>query len=62
LENAGLMATICFSDNSDVKKEIEEKLFPHLENKDWRFYQCKLLRLVLSDVSVRGCRFSDLKK
>lgn len=64
MEKAGLKKEIFFHNDSNgqIKKAIEEKLFPHLENVDWMFYKCKSAKLVLADdVSVVECRYNDLK-
>jgi hypothetical protein len=65
LEEAGLKKEICFHDDSkgQIKKAIEEKLFPHLEYVEWIFYKCKASKLVLADdVSIDECRYEDIKK
>ncbi|RGB37028.1 hypothetical protein C1646_757360 [Rhizophagus diaphanus] len=65
LEKAGLKKEICYNNYTDgqVKKETEEKLYPHLENVDWMFYKCEALRLVpANDVLVDKCRYDDLKR
>ncbi|PKC06801.1 hypothetical protein RhiirA5_419076 [Rhizophagus irregularis] len=65
LEKAGLKKEICFNNDSNgqIKKAIEDKLSPHLENVDWMFYKCKSSKLVpAEDVSVVECRYNDLKR
>ncbi|CAB4401678.1 unnamed protein product [Rhizophagus irregularis] len=65
LEKVGLKKEICFHNDSNgqIKKAIEEKLSPHLENVDWMFYKCISSKLVpADDVSIVECRFNDLKR
>lgn len=65
MEKAGLKKEICFNNDSNgqIKKAIEDKLSPHLENVDWMFYKCKSSKLVpAEDVSVVECRYNDLKR